>query len=444
MTILNYETLAQFKQARFGSNILTFDDLVKERNFTYQNKEYHMWVARKDKKEYLIKNEDAQRLPLKVTKEEIINDGNNIWHFVKKSSHVGFSPHRHYSFRQLVDALAEPQHSNRQHQKLSWLIALASQLQRVNVRKCSNIEFGKDSTYVTLAYLTNQVGVFNKPRTMAKLEYGLMFRTLMVNELVPNKEEERHSMNDFLLNIGGLSPSYAKTSRVSAGTKENYDISKFSLVVCYNTLQEISERDKQNYFDFVFGSNVLSRFMPFKFSGKLSQEQFRNSAAYTEDVDKELLKIARTIEWYKQNFKQEIKPFGLNLKALNLGSERQETTFMRIAEIISLYADTEAEWQEFVKVLLECYYSYHRMVHGNNRLVDFNKPKIEVLPKGLETEIIDLSEANGSLTPLQFIEQKGGEVSIDEFLDNYDEKQLSLLLRNGEAFKPKVDVVKLL
>ena len=103
MSIFNYQTLTQFKQARFGSNILTFDDLVKERNFVYGNKEYHVWLARKEKKDYLLLNDDVKNLPIRIQKTETIKDDKAIYHFISECNKIGFSPKRYYDFHTLVD-----------------------------------------------------------------------------------------------------------------------------------------------------------------------------------------------------------------------------------------------------------------------------------------------------------------------------------------------------
>ena len=59
--------------------------------------------------------------------------------------------------------------------------------------------------------------------------------------------------------------------------------------------------------------------------------------------------------------------------------------------------------------------------------------------KQQDIEIEEIKE-----TPLQFIETKGGEVEIDDFLEFYTEKEMELLLRNGDIFKPRNHILKVL
>ena len=443
MSIFNYQTLTQFKQARFGSNIITFDDLVKERNYIESGKEHHVWLARKEKKEYLLLNEDAKDLPLRMNQTRIIKDDKSIYHFVHDTNKVGFSPKKHYDFRGLIDKFCEIKHSNKEHQKLKWIIAVGSFLARLNLRICSNTELGKDSTFIILSHLSNKSAVFDKPKTLAKLEYGLLNDVLMVNELVPNTEEQRHGLNDFLLSMGSLSPSYSKKTRSGVGTMETYDMTKFSLIICYNTLQEIAEKDKQNYFDYAFGQNVLQRFMPFKFSGKIDVKQFHEPCGYDEDVDMQLLEIARSIEWYRQNWQTEKKQWQLQMPMLG---ERWELVFSRIMDFISLYAKTEEEARKMGNMLLDCHNAYKRMLSNNNLIKDYEKTEIEVveqLPNGkIEAEVIDLS--GDSVSPLDYLRQNGGQADIGVFVNRFGEIVKDKLLKQGDAFMPKAHIIKIL
>ena len=444
MSIFNYQILTQFKQARFGSNIITFDDLIKERSLNYGNKEYHVWLARKEKKDYFVLNEDVKDLPLKLQNTEIIKDDKAIYHFVSVCNKVGFSSKKHYDFRGLIDKFCEIKHSNKEHQRLKWIIAVGSLLQRLNLRICGNTELGKDSTFIILAHLTNKVAVFDKPKTLAKLEYGLLNDVLMVNELVPTKEEERHDINDFLLSIGSLNPSYPKKTRSGVGTRETYDMAKFSLIICYNTLQEIAEKDKVNYFDYAFGQNVLQRFMSFKLSGKIDVKQFREPLVYDDSIDMQLLEIARSIEWYKQNWQTEKKQWQLQMPMLG---ERWELAFSRIMDFIGLYAETEEEARKMGNTLLDCHNAYKRMLNNNNLIKDYEKTEIkavEYLPDGkIEPKVIDLSD---ELSPLDFIRQNGkeGMIETELFVGQFDEQILNKLVRNGDVYSPRANLIKIL
>ena len=462
MSIFNYQTLTQFKQARFGSNILTFDDLNKERNFSnldiYNPKtkewnklrgEYHCWVSKqKERKEYILLNGYEKDVPIRMNSFDLVKENNTIYHFINDHNKIGFSPKRYYDFKGLIDKFCEIGHTNKPHQRLKWIIAMASLLTRINVRLCGNTELGKDSTFIILNHLTNKVSVFDKPKTLAKLEYGLLNDVLMVNELIPTKEEERHDINDFLLSIGSLNPTYPKKTRSSTGTKETYDMAKFSLILCYNTLQEIAEKDKSNYFDYAFGLPVLKRFIPFKLNGQIDVKQFREPLVYNEDVDEQLLEVARTIEWYRQNLNTEKKQWQIQTPILG---ERWELVFNRIMEVIALYAETEDECRKMGNLLLECHNAYNRMLNNNQLIKDYKHEEVIISKPDFEQlnpEVLDFSELkpNGILSPLEFIRQNGknGEIEVEVFVKQYDEATLDILKRNADVFSPKPHLIKIL
>lgn len=442
MSIFNYGVLTQFKQARFGSNIITFDDLVKERNLQYGNKEYHVWLARKEKKDYLLLNEDTKNLPIRIKKTEIIKDEKAIFNFISQCNQIGFTPKCYFSYHELIDKFCSIEHTNKEHQRLKWNIAVGSLLQRLNIRICGNTELGKDSTFIILNHLTNKVSVFDKPKTLAKLEYGLLNDVLMVNELIPTKEEERYDINDFLLSVGSLNPTYPKKTRSSAGTKETYDMAKFSLVLCYNTLQEIAEKDKVNYFDYAFGQNVLKRFFPVKLNGRIATKQFRNTLNYNGDIDKELLEIARTLEWYRQNWRTEVKNY--NFQTPELG-ERFEIMFGRMAEILSIDAESEQEYLKVLNCLYNSHRDYYKMLSNNQLIKNYNAKPIELNPQDeqLNPEIIDLSQ---DIKPLDFIRRNGknNEIDVDVFVKAYTEDTMQKLLRDGDVFLAKPHILKIL
>lgn len=381
----------------------------KEINLDYEGKEYHCWVVRKDKRDYLLLNKDLSKLPLKIKETKVITKGSSVYHQIKRHSSVGFAPEKNYTFKELVNEFYDVIHSNISHFLLFKIIAMASYIERINLRICSNVEFGKDGTFAVLRYLTNQVAVFSKPRTMAKLEYGVVNRVLVVNELVPKTEEEKRNIGDFLLDMGDFKPIYEKKSRASAlhGTRDSYDITNTSLVIFYNTINEIAPSDKEWYFDNVFGIQHTERYLPLKFNGKVDIEQFSQKTLYNEHTDEELLKIARTIEWYKQNYETQLKPYKADLSFIKI-SGRQRKSFERITYFLNLYSSDEHEFKQLVNMLLKCYYDYENMIKNNTSLDTFEEPNVKLKNNAdfeeLHPEIIDFSELH---------QEKGGDSCLE-------------------------------
>ena len=443
----------------------------KERNLDYEGKEYHCWVVRKDKRDYLLLNKDLNKMPLRIKETKVIKEGNNIFHFIQRCSSVGFAPEKNYTFRELVNEFYNVSHSNTPHFILFKIIAMASYVERINLRICSNVEFGKDGTFAVLRYLTNQVAIFSKPKTMAKLEYGVVNRVLVVNELVPKTEEEKRNIGDFLLDMGDFKPIYEKKSRASAlhGTRDSYDITNTSLIIFYNTISEIAPSDKEWYFDNVFGTNIIERYLPLKFNGKVDIEQFSYKTLYNEHTDEELLKIARTIEWYKQNYESALKPYKADLSFIKI-SGRQRKSFERITYFLNLYSSDEHEFKQLVNMLLKCYYDYDNMIKNNKSLNTYEEPDIQLKNntdfEELHPEIIDLSQQEkdsrlvfqelsplfSKQNPLEIIRQldKGDGVLTDAIAKGFNVSVGELypimvkLVSNGDIFEHTPDKWKVL
>ena len=72
--IFSYEQLVQFRNARLGNRVITFDDLHKERNFTFKGQDYHCWIAKKDKREFILPDEIIKQLPIKIIETEIVRE----------------------------------------------------------------------------------------------------------------------------------------------------------------------------------------------------------------------------------------------------------------------------------------------------------------------------------------------------------------------------------
>ena len=479
MSIFNYQTLTQFKQARFGSNVLTFEDLVKERLFDkleiYDEikkawsglpKEYHMWIARKEKKDYQILNDDVKDLPIKIQAIELVREDKVIYHFVKEHSKIGFTPKRYFSFRELVDKFCEIRHSNKPHQRLMWIVALMSHLQRVNARVVGNTELGKDSTFDILGYLTNKVVVLDEPESIPRIKSAMTNSSILVLNEIAFNAELFQIFNKIYRALGSNKPYYFPPKLDKSGSSASIDVSQLSLITCYNTLAEGSKTEKEKYFEFIFGTPVSERFIPFKFNGKIDVKQFNSNIQYNDDVDMQLLEISRTIEWYRQNWQTEKKDWQIQVPMLG---ERWELMFGRIMDGIMLYANTEDEARKEGNTLLECHNAYNRMLNNNSLIKDYKPPEEVKVDKPIDEhiipEILDFSElkpvkqdnhfydedikiivSTNNLNPIEWIKANGkdGMIDIESFVKHYGEDILQKLIREAEVFSPRPHLIKVL
>ena len=184
-------------------------------------------------------------------------------------------------------------------------MALSSLLGRSCYRVCSQPAFGKDSVMKVLGYLTGDVCVISNP-TVAKLEYRLTNKVILLNEFANLKSEDKYGMEHFLQSVGDLSNTYEKRSRAGTGTAEKFNIGDLSVVCAFNDLS--CYQDDGKYFDNVFSQQTKERFLPIKFLGKIDQqiENVKDPKAVALEHNEYLQSYIRSISYYKKNWREEL------------------------------------------------------------------------------------------------------------------------------------------
>ena len=143
----------------------------------------------------------------------------------------------------------------------------------------------------------------------------------------------------------------------------------------YSYYENIGKENK--YFDNIFTKAVMDRFFPFKFEGKLLSNQFKLHEPEKVTLDRnmvEYIKLLRTIEYYRHNWRKEMKPYGWVCPEGKF-SPREQATIEKIACFVSLYSRDETEFQAMMKELLKCNNEYVKMItDGHSR----NKKKVRL------------------------------------------------------------------
>ena len=375
----HYDTLAEFNR-QWYDGLLTTSNLLDEELFISEYKdengiptivEKFFFVLKSGKIKYLLDSGLIDKLPIIAKHIEKVSYKGKGYRLITNAKSVKFKPERAMSFRELVDSFADYQHSEPEELFKLKLIVLVSWLNRINVRIATEPAFGKDSVVNVLSYLMGNIGKVNNP-TIAKLEYLLYNKVLMINEVSGIKSEDRQYVEQFLLSAGDFSNTYEKRSRASSGSSEKYDISKLSLILAYNTLNNYKNQDK--YFDYMFQNNdaVVSRIMPFKFDGILTEhfdipfdakQEVEQSKEYFED-------FIRTMMYYREHLYDEMKHYklkkGLKQAIDSIPHQRWKQTFNRLMLYVDLYSEGETEFNRLVAGLYNSHLSYQRMLVGGN------------------------------------------------------------------------------
>lgn len=303
-------------------------------------------------------NED---LPIIVKKKQKIYSGSTGYIHIKKYSSAKFRPEQRMTFRELVDKLSSSlSHSNTEHYKLYWMVALASMIDRVNIRLCTPPGFGKDSLVDIMGNLIGNATSITNP-TVAKLEYLSYSKWLVLNEVVDVTPGDWRLSEQFLLDAGALKTQIAKRSRAIGGIGEFLDIKNLSLSLFYNDITEYT--DSKKFFDAVTKGAVKDRFLPLRFHGSYTENFNEVSKIDLQEFVKENMgeydDIIRTFVYYKHNINNSLHYYTHPETKLK---ERHKTALGKILKIVDVYSESQEEFNKWFKIIMDANQDYKEML----------------------------------------------------------------------------------
>lgn len=321
------------------------------------------YILRKDRVKYALLASERDKLPIIVSKSREHFQGGEAYELIERFASVKPQPELKMDFRTLVDELCSFQHTCPKDFTLWKICSVASIISRTVFRVATEPSFGKDSVITCLGALLGDTANLNKP-TVAKLEFELTNKLILMNELGTLSGEARQKMEDFLLNIGDMKNTHKKASRAGKGTKEEYSISKLSMILAFNTIDCYPNREK--YFDFVFNKAVYDRFIPFKLQGKLVENiapplfAKRLAEQYTPFYED----FIRSIMYLTEHMEELAMKKGFN--TTTAGDYDIPSRWQRSLNVfvmcIHLYSNTEKEAQEWIDTLIDRHKAYLRMI----------------------------------------------------------------------------------
>jgi len=324
---------------------------------------HHFYILWKDRKKYALLASEKDKLPIIVNKSKELRQGKDVYELIQEFSSVKSQPAKVFTFRKLVDDLCGFTHSSPIDFTLWKICALSSVVSRTVFRVATEPAFGKDSVVTCLGELLGDTANLNKP-TVAKLEFELTNKLILMNELGTLSGEQRQKMEDFLLNIGDMKNKYKKSSRAGKGTLEEYNIQYLSLILAFNNIDCYKQPDK--YFDYVFNDAVYDRYIPFKFNGKITQRIA--APIYAKKLMEEYKPFyedyIRSIMWYVDNFEEDSykKGFNTEIPEKHKLTARWQRNFNTFIIFINLYAETQEEAESLIHALLTRHKAYLSML----------------------------------------------------------------------------------
>jgi len=345
------------------SNIFSKENITsKHKAIQINGEKFYGYFMEKDRVNYFMLTEFLEKLPFKIKKLQETDYKGEVFNMIYDVKSINIPSEKRMSYRELVDIMPAFSHTNPLHFTLYKILAATGYTDRINARISTDAGFGKDSVVGIIQQLVDStVNIYGA--TFAKLEYSLVNKLMILNEMGNLKAEEKFSMQEFLLATGAYFNTYTKRTRKTATTQEQYDISRLSLLIFYN-LPEYYVGKAQEYFDQIFTKAVIHRFIPFVFDGRLTTqfEKIINTDKIMNDNEDMYKDVIASLNYFRYNNVTDIAydiPTEINFSDK---LKRYERTFNVILKYVGEYAETQEEFNELSLELYGCYNAYETLL----------------------------------------------------------------------------------
>jgi len=350
-------------------NIFTLDNLVsKKKAIVIGGDKYYGYFLEKGKRMYFCPSTKFESLPFRITKSTEVDYKTDVFDIITQVEPVTIPSVKVMEYRDIIEWFTKTQHTNKLHQLIYSILVTAAWIDRFNCRVSTEAGFGKDSVVdIVGALVDTTCNVYGA--SFAKLEYNLKNQFIVLNEMGNLKADDKANMQEFLLATGAYRNIYTKRTRKSGGTQEQYDISKTSLMIIYN-LPEYYRSKAQEYFDQMFTPAVINRFIPFVLEGQLTTkfQDLLDPIEILDKYEKTIRGIVATLQYYKDNKPSTIDYEIPKIVKFNSKLERYERSFKVIMKYVSLYANTQEEFDKIVTELFKAYKKYEKLLEGEREV----------------------------------------------------------------------------
>lgn len=364
MHVLGIHSTDLFSNLIYQSDVVS--DNLKEVEFDGGYDAIRGYFARKNKIKYWLDEKLYDLLPIRLgdNNEDMTNKEDVI---IRPLNPIPFkiTPKHTMELRTLVDEFAPFEHSHPEHWKLLKFIALMGFVSRTFICVASKSHFGKSSLYDLIHYLTDKSPVF-KPRSVpGVLNQINEIGNMVFDETHRCKKEVRDIIEEFALQIGGGKSLYINGALKSKNTKSQYNCVLQSITFLYNNTDNYNNPEK-DYFEYIFSNNKAmdDRFLKVKVEGILTEK-------FTKDFDMPkiaeenrmyYIKVAKELLYLQQlkhenKYKRRYTTHSIaNLKG------RKAMIFNDVSWMMDMYAHSQDEYNEMVKLFDGCIFDYKEMI----------------------------------------------------------------------------------
>lgn len=391
-SLLEYDSLAEFDH-QLRKNILDLSNVSEEgvvhlkKLVTADEQEidnFWGWKLSKGNESYLFSQTDDEGNRLRI-KDELpfipdqmrqVSYQGKVFNLIISKKPVKFKNENKLGMRGLVDNLDIIPHTNHEHRKMLLFMALTQMFSRSYFRLATPPGFGKDSINDTLKHLIGRCGTITNP-TVARLEQETVTTDwLAITEITKIPKGKWAEDELFLLDCAAHKPSTNKRSKANGIVGDVLSLKDFSISLFYNDLT--NSRDTSKYIDFFADDQLLDRFIPLRLYGAFNYT-FEKSASLNipklvEDNKSFYMDLIYTLTYYKHNFARLDNRFETDLSGLGL-SNRQLVSAQRLFKTISLYSNSQEEYDYWLGVFKDSLVDYRMMIEYPKFLEEYSKGK---------------------------------------------------------------------
>lgn len=369
-------------QSKYYSGVITIDNIPDNKEeVTYEVDDFKEkikgWKIPYGKQKLFLPDEIdgkdvLELLPIKITETEEFTYKNDALLRAKKVLTFRIAPENQMSVRDIVDTLAEIDHSELDEYKLFSLLVVGSYIRKFNWRIASTAGFGKNCLADNLKRLCRDVQCY-QPKSAPKLKKECDGRSLVIaNEFMELSKQNKLELEDFFRYVGDNNPELENSSLGSSafGTKEKYTTDNLSVGVIYNLLDYyrppmISKDRSDEFFDKLYTLATKERYLPLLFDrGEINSGQFKVKDEEEEYQENEpiYLAIVKSLRYHQNNFEESIqgkeKWIWNNERVIGNRQNRLNTHLQSFIEFIRAYSKSEQEFNVLADKVWEHYKAY--------------------------------------------------------------------------------------
>lgn len=364
---------------RVYSNIYTIwdikgDEKVINERLSNGDKVFYKGFEIKDqntKQIIFLPSENVKDMPVKVKKTHEIVYSRKVYHIAKDVRSVKFPSDNSMGMRDWMDVWFPLEHTSPEDLMVAKFLIAASASNRAFTRICTGAGFGKDGA------VDNLINITGKGRNVSTASPAKLFQLIgegftAFNEIGGFGGEKKDIFQDFFLNTGDASKTvYEHGTTGSDKTKSSADISEYGWCILHN-VPEYYIGKGQLTFEQMFTPAVFDRVFPVLLRGGVKPKNnfMSPNVKFRQIVEEGMEDYKKWIGyffWLKENiYKTEcrfkLKDYDLTVPNRKEAGSRFWNSLTRIAVIVSLYANTQEEFDYWMDIIYERHKDYIKAV----------------------------------------------------------------------------------